>query len=582
MESKFIANGAVPSNGNVDIVADGAARKKLYRNSLTLATLNEFDDFDEEKEDQIDGPKRILAVLVPLTAYINKRPSDQSYAHTEGTMSNGVSITTLEDVGSLTSGQSMKALDYPLPLEVIDKLSRNHRLYNIIIDSNPKLLTGKTLSNELHYNTIQPDSKVASEIKQSIKQAKQDEEERRIKRKRSSEEEEQAKLESTDLNSPPENQVKPDRPLSADLTLTTITTPKLKHLHKAFSIDCERGTIEHGKPKLVKNYSVESEKGIVEPVASVSKVHHDSRCKSMSPPGNLGRQHRSDSTPWLRRQFSFKEHPTHYLKHLKVHRNSVMYRGAALTTPSYRLRASSCPNIYRNSITTIAKDSETNWMDDARELLATMFDFSMFLELHFFLVSVSTILLFTWFVIPYFYLTDFVTNRGLSKEEATSILSYIGVTNTIGMVVLGWACDQPWLNVKKTYAVCLIGCGLSTVMMPFFATNYYALLVTCLSFGVFFASNFSCTPIILVELVPLDRFATAYGLTLLAQGIGNLVGPPLAGWVFDVTQVWDYSFFLAGFWIVISGVLIAIIPFTENKIIWGSGTLEMDREDLSV
>lgn len=88
----------------------------------------------------------------------------------------------------------MRVLLFQLPLEVIDKLSRNHRLYNIIVDSNPKLLTGKTPSNELHYNTIQPDSKVASEIKQSIKQAKIDEEERRIRRKQSSEEEDGAKV----------------------------------------------------------------------------------------------------------------------------------------------------------------------------------------------------------------------------------------------------------------------------------------------------------------------------------------------------------------------------------------------------
>lgn len=108
MESKLV-NGSVANN--TDIMLDGTARKKLYRNSLTLATLNELDDFDEDKDDINDGPKRILAVLVPLTAYINNRPS-QAYSHAEGTISNGVSITTLEDVGSLTSAHSMKALDY--------------------------------------------------------------------------------------------------------------------------------------------------------------------------------------------------------------------------------------------------------------------------------------------------------------------------------------------------------------------------------------------------------------------------------------------------------------------------------------
>lgn len=78
---------------------------------------------------------------------------------------------------------------FQLPLEVIDKISRNHRLYNIIYDNYPKLLTGKTPSNELHYNTIQPDSKISSEVKQSLKKARQDEEERRNKRKRSDEDE---------------------------------------------------------------------------------------------------------------------------------------------------------------------------------------------------------------------------------------------------------------------------------------------------------------------------------------------------------------------------------------------------------
>lgn len=63
----------------------------------------------------------------------------------------------------------------------------------------------------------------------------------------------------------------------------------------------------------------------------------------------------ADSIPWLRRQFSTN---THYFKDIRVHRNSVMYRGAALNLHKYRLRASSCPNIYRNSMITLAKENE--------------------------------------------------------------------------------------------------------------------------------------------------------------------------------------------------------------------------------
>jgi hypothetical protein len=64
---------------------------------------------------------------------------------------------------------------------------------------------------------------------------------------------------------------------------------------------------------------------------------------------------RTDSLPWLRRQFSSN---THYFKDIRVHRNSVMYRGASLNLRKYRLRASSCPDIYTNSMITLAKDNE--------------------------------------------------------------------------------------------------------------------------------------------------------------------------------------------------------------------------------
>lgn len=62
--------------------------------------------------------------------------------------------------------------------------------------------------------------------------------------------------------------------------------------------------------------------------------------------------HRSN----LRRNISIRN--SNFLKDMRIHRNSIHYRGAMLNTHRYRLRASSCPNIYRNSMTTIAKEEE--------------------------------------------------------------------------------------------------------------------------------------------------------------------------------------------------------------------------------
>lgn len=60
--------------------------------------------------------------------------------------------------------------------------------------------------------------------------------------------------------------------------------------------------------------------------------------------------------PWIVRQFSTNQH---YLRDIKMHRNSVMYRGAMMNIAKYKLRASSCPNIYRNSMIHIDHEDET-------------------------------------------------------------------------------------------------------------------------------------------------------------------------------------------------------------------------------
>ncbi|XP_012284361.1 uncharacterized protein LOC105701830 isoform X2 [Orussus abietinus] len=417
-----------------------------------------------------------------------------------------------------------------VPLEVLESLSANSRLYHVILENYPSLLLCRSSSDKKLEDSVGGEvcNKSGVTMSMRIKQAT-----------------EKAKAISS--------QAKDSHPGSMNASSKILANRRMS-----------RKDLEEVNPLLAKE--------VAQAVADAERAKSQSRHHL---PGFGGGVVRTDSLPWLRRQFNTN---THYFKDIRVHRNSVMYRGAVLNLHKYRLRASSCPDIYRNSMTTLAKENEEKWYSELLELLKGMMDFSMFLELHFLLLSMSTILLFTWFIVPYFYLAEHLTRNGYTESDAANLLSIIGITNTIGMIGLGWAGDQPWMNVTKTYTGCLLACGVATILMSVFTSSYVLLMITSAAFGLFFASNFSFTPVILVQLIPLERFTTAYGLSLLCQGIGNLLGPPLAGWFFDVTGTWDLSFLMAGGWIIFAGFLIGFVPFTKNRKIWGSGPVEMERD----
>lgn len=58
---------------------------------------------------------------------------------------------------------------------------------------------------------------------------------------------------------------------------------------------------------------------------------------------------RVESFPWL-------HHHRGYLRNMRFRRGSSVHRGAFLNIHRYKLKASSCPDIYRNSFISLPKD----------------------------------------------------------------------------------------------------------------------------------------------------------------------------------------------------------------------------------
>ena len=106
-------------------------------------------------------------------------------------------------------------------------------------------------------------------------------------------------------------------------------------------------------------------------------------------------------------------------------------------------------------------------------------------------------------------------------------------------------------------------CGVSTAIVPLLPGSPWLEAAAGL-FGLSIAANYSLVSAILVELISLERFVNAYGLLLLFQGVANLIGPPLAGYISDLTGSYDLSFYIAGIFIILSGAILVLLPAFQH------------------
>lgn len=78
------------------------------------------------------------------------------------------------------------------------------------------------------------------------------------------------------------------------------------------------------------------------------------------------------------------------------------------------------------------------------------------------------------------------------------------------------------------YAFFITLCGISFAAIPLCTEPILTSTMTAI-YGLTISANYSLVSVILVEFISLDSFTQAYGLLLLVQGVGSLVGPPIVG-----------------------------------------------------
>ncbi len=159
--------------------------------------------------------------------------------------------------------------------------------------------------------------------------------------------------------------------------------------------------------------------------------------------------------------------------------------------------------------------------------------------------------------VVYTHLFAYVEYQNLPPEIGSLMVSVLGLMSVIGRIGLGSIGQHPSTDIIILYAVAIAITGLATVAMAFL-TNLIGLLICTTIFGFFVAAFSAPANMSTHVLVGQAHFHIGYGFLASAMGFGWSTGAPLAGWIHDLTQNYEYSFYLGGS-ITIFGALL-IIP----------------------
>ena len=119
---------------------------------------------------------------------------------------------------------------------------------------------------------------------------------------------------------------------------------------------------------------------------------------------------------------------------------------------------------------------------------------------------------------------------------------------------MGAFVDLPCVSSLVVTNLSLVFSGVCVVVFPY-CFDYVSFIVVALFLGLFVSAYVSLTSIVLVDLLGIDSLTSTFGLLVLFRGLASIMGPPLAGLVYNLTLKYDISFYMAGSFFIAAGII---------------------------
>ncbi len=135
--------------------------------------------------------------------------------------------------------------------------------------------------------------------------------------------------------------------------------------------------------------------------------------------------------------------------------------------------------------------------------------------------------------IPFVHLIPFSNDLGLPNSTGVMLFSLIGVGSTVGRFLLGSIADR--FGRRSSLAVMYAGMA-ATFAWWLIAANVWQLAIFAVIFGACYGGYVAILPAVTADYFSGPSISGIIGMVYTSVAVGNLIGPPVAGFIFDQLQ----------------------------------------------
>lgn len=244
---------------------------------------------------------------------------------------------------------------------------------------------------------------------------------------------------------------------------------------------------------------------------------------------------------------------------------NVCVCGTVFRKPETRQTGSDIDQETSSSQGSETNDSETKELTSRNCKVGLCADLSMLREAKFLCLCANNFLYCVGYATAMVHLPAYAQTLGIDEHRRALFFSMFGPASIVGKLFFGLVGQIKGVKHILVYTLVFFIIGVELIFSPLYLATFVDFLIFSVTFG-FFMSTFGATlPSIVVELYDVASLSSAYGYLQLFDMAGFLLGPPVAGWMYDWTSYYPTSIYFGGASIIVSTFFVAPMLFCERK-----------------